>query len=314
MTYQQMGKTDFSVSDIILGTWKAGGTGWGAVNDFDSIDTIKYCVDSGVNLIDTATGYGYGRAERLIGFALQGEGGSRKSTAKVMTKWYLWLGEDDVKIRSVSPETQARSLAGSKARLGVDKLDIVLLHRDDKVTPIETAIETLAKFQSEGHISYIGVSNYSLEHLERAQKTAPLQMYQPPFSLLNTTVRDDGRLAFCRENGIAVTVYRVLGGGLLAPRIKDGDEYAFWDPRFESHRGPEFERKKRVHAELGKVAQRFDSSVLQLAVSWVLSHREVTCAIIGATTPEQAAHSLAASGKRLPQNVIDECEEIVTTA
>ena len=74
-----MGRTDFLVSDIILGTWKAGGTGWGAVNDFDSIDTIKYCVDSGVNLIDTATGYGYGRAERLIGLPFRVRAGPERA-------------------------------------------------------------------------------------------------------------------------------------------------------------------------------------------------------------------------------------------
>lgn len=311
MEYEQMGGTDFQLSDLILGTYKAGATDWGAVNDIDSVDTIKYCVDNGVNLIDTATGYGMGRAERLINYALTDEGGKRVGKTKIMTKWYLWQGRDEEKTRSVSPEAQAEFLIGSKARLGVDKLDIVLLHRDDEVTPIETAIEALAKHQSEGHIEWIGASNYSLEHLERAQKVAPLQMYQPRISMLNTEVRDDGRLDFCREHGIAAGVFRVFEGGWFVPRLKDGDEYPEWDSRHRSHRGPEFEKQKRVHAELAEVADGQGLSVSQLAIAWALSQPGVTSVIMGASTPEQAAHNLAVSGRRLSPDVALQCERIV---
>jgi len=307
----QMGDTDFKVSDIVHGTYKAGGHDWGAVNDEDSIATIKYCIDNGVNLIDTATGYGMGRAERLIRYALDDEDGKRRGKTKVMTKWYLWQGPDEEMIRSLSPETQAQFLVGSKKRLGVDRLDVVLLHRDDTVTPIETAIETLAKYQSEGHIDHIGASNYSLEHLERAQKAAPLQNYQPRFTLLDTSLRDDGRLDFCREHHISIGVYGVLGKGRLAPGLKDAGEYPSWDSRSKSHAGPKWERWKRAHAELQKVAERQSLSVTQLAIAWVLSHPGITFAIIGASTPEQAEHNIAASGVRLSQDVLDECEAIV---
>ena len=306
-----MGRTDFDVSDIVVGTYKAGGSDWGVVNDLDSIATIQYCVDQGVNLIDTASGYGMGRAERLIGYALDGGDGKRRGRARVMTKWYLWQGRDDVKTRSVSPEAQAEFLAGSKARLKVDKLDVVLLHRDDEVTPIETAVETLARFQSEGHIEYIGVSNYSLEHLRRALKAAPLQNYQPRFSPLNTDFRDDGRLDFCRENGISVGVFSVLGQGLFAPELKDASAYPSWDGRSRSRQGKKFEKAKRVHARLREVAEKENMSVAQLAVAWVLSHPGVTFAILGASTPAQAQHNLAASGRRLSRDVMGECEEIV---
>lgn len=307
-----MGNTDESITDVILGTYKAGATdAWGAANDYDTIDTIKYCVDQGVNLIDTATGYGMGRAERLIGHALHDEEGARVGKTRVMTKWYLWEDVDDQKIRSCSPGMQAKSLVGSKARLRCETLDIVLLHRDDQVTPIETAIGTLAEYQAQGHIRHIGASNYSFEHLQRAQKTAPLQMYQPGFSLLNTRFRDDGRLQFCRENNIAVGVYGVLGKGWLAPRIKEAHEYPSWDRRHQSHQGPEFEKYKRMHAELVKIAEPLCLSVAQLAIAWVLSHDGVTTAIIGASTPDQAQHNISASGKRLPPETVDECERIV---
>ena len=301
---------NFDVSDIVFGTYKAGGTDWGAISDFDSVDTIKYAVDHGVNLIDTATGYGMGRAERVIRYALDDEGGTRRGKTKIMTKWYLWEGRDDEKIRSVAPEAQAEFFIGSKKRLGVEKLDIVLLHRDDEVTPIEVAIETLAKYQTEGHIEHIGASNYVLEHLERAQKVSPLQNYQPRFSLLDTSLRDDGRLDFCRENDISVGVFGVLGQGLFAPRIKEAHEFPSWDSRSQRHAGPEFEKRKAVHARLQEVAERHDVSVAQLAIAWVLSHDGVTFAIIGASTPDQLAHDLSATGKRLSADEVAECEQI----
>ena len=310
MFYQRMGDTDFEVSDIVLGTYKAGATDWGAVNDFDSIATIQACVDAGVNLIDTATGYGSGRAERLIGYALDEGDVGRRAKTKVMTKWYLWHGRDEEFIRSCSPEAQAEFLVGSKKRLGVEKLDVVLLHRDDEVTPIETAVEALAKHQAEGHIGHIGVSNYSLEHLERAQRVAPLQNYQPRFNMTNTELRDDGRLDFCREHNISVGVFGVLGQGLFGRRLKPGHEYPTWDSRHRSRQGPEFARAQRVHARLQTIADRHEKSVPQLAIAWVLSHSGVTFAIMGAGTPDQARHNLGASGFRLSADAIAECEQI----
>ncbi len=311
---ERFGTTDFEVSDIVLGTWKAGGTDWGPQNDLASIDTIKACVDSGVNLIDTATGYGMGHAERLIGYALDDDAGSRRGNVRVMTKWYLWMGRDEEKIRDCSPAAQAEFLKGSKARLRQDPLDIVLLHRDDEVTPIETAYGTLAEYQAAGEVRYIGVSNYSLDHLKRAQAVAPVQNYQIRFSLLDTEARDDGRLDFCLENNISVGVYSVLGQGWLAPRLKPGSEYPAWDRRHAGHQGREFERMAFLHGELQKVANRHEWSVTQLALVWALSHPAVTFAIVGASNPGQAEHNLAISGERLSEDEAGECEALVKAA
>lgn len=314
MHYQPMGRTGFDVSDVIPGTFKAGGEfAWGAVNDFDSIASVQAYVDAGANLIDTATGYGMGRAENLIRHALDEGRGARRSKTKVMTKWLAWRSPDEQITRSVSKEALAAFCIGSKARLGVEKLDVVLLHADDKVTPIEQAVETVAAYQAAGDIDWIGVSNYSLEQLEVAQRVAPLQMYQPSFSMVDPTLRYDGRLQFCHENGIAVGVFGVLGKGRLGARVKAPEEYPASDRR-HSRSPEEHAADVRLHQELQKVADRHDMSVAQLAIAWVLSHTGVTCAVIGASTPDQVAHNMAASGKRLSADVIEECEEIAKGA
>jgi aryl-alcohol dehydrogenase-like predicted oxidoreductase len=313
MHYNQIGTTGTDVSDIVCGTYKAGGRDWGAVNDLDSVATIQHCVDRGVNLIDTATGYGSGRAERLISYALDDGDGARRGKTRIMTKWFLWGRPDEQDIRSVSPEMQAQFLVGSQKRLGVEKIDMVLLHRDDTVTPIEEAIEALAGFQQAGSVGMIGASNYTLAHLQRAQATAPLQNYQPSFSMLDTAVRDDGRLDFCRENAISVGVFGVLGRGLLVPALKSPDDYASWDHRRQVD-AERFARRQQMHGRLRAVAERYGRDVAQLAIAWVLSHPGVTFAIVGASTPAQADQLLAASGWRLEQDVIDECESIVREA
>lgn len=305
----EIGDSGVKVSDIVLGTYKAGGRDWGPVNDLDTVATMQYCIDRGVNLIDTATGYGSGRAERLIRYALDDEGRKRRGRTLIMTKWYLWQDPSEEDIRSVSPQMQAMFLVGSKKRLGVEKLDIVLLHRDDTVTPIETAIETLAGYQAAGEIGMIGVSNYSLEHLQRARKTAPLQNYQPRFSMFDTGFRDDGRLAFCREHNISVGVFSVLQRGFLSPRLKAPGEYPSWDSRSQIS-AEQFAKRKEVHDRLRAIAERYNRSVTHLAVAWVLSHPGVTFAIVGISTPEQAKHLLAASGWRLEQDVLEECESV----
>lgn len=311
MHYVQMGNADFRVSDIILGTYKAGGTDWGPQNEIATIDTIRFCLDHGVNLIDTATGYGMGQAERLIGYALDSPDDRFAEGTKVMTKWYLWMGRDERKIRDCSPQAQAEFLVGSKARLRKAKLDIVLLHRDDEVTPIETAYGTLADFQAKGEIEYVGVSNYSLSHLSRAVAVAPMQNYQVSYSLLDTEAREDGRLDFCLENGISVGAYSVLGRSWLAPRLKRATEYPTWDRRYQDHRGERFERMLSLHRELDLVAKRHDWTVSQLAIAWALSHPAVTFVIVGASSPEQAKENLSVSGHRLRQDEVDECDALV---
>ncbi|MAE76446.1 MAG: hypothetical protein CMJ85_06235 [Planctomycetes bacterium] len=314
MHYQPLGGTGFDVSDVIVGTYKGGGEfAWGAINDFDTIASVQAYVDAGTNLIDTASGYGMGRAENMIRHALDEEGGARRSKTKIMTKWLVWRGRDEQITRSVSREALAEFCIGSKARLGVEKLDVVLLHNDDEVTPIELAVETLAEYQAKGDIDWIGVSNYSLEQLEVAQRVAPLQMYQPLFSIVDPELRHDGRLQFCHENDIAVGVWGVLDRGRLGARLKRPDEYSASDGR--RNRSPEhYAADRRVHEQLQKIADRQDMSVAQLAIAWVLSHTGVTCALMGASTPDQVPHNVAASGKRLSSDVVEECEQIVKSA
>lgn len=310
MHYQPMGRTGFDVSDITPGTYKSGGEdAWGAVNDFDTIASLQAWIDAGANLIDTATGYGLGRAEKLIRHALDEDGGARRQKTKVMTKWMIWRDRGERFINTVSPEAQAASCIGCKQRLGVEKLDLVLLHGDDDVTPIETAVETLAGYQSRGDVEWIGVSGYSLEQLEVAQRVAPLQMYQPLFSMYFTELRDDGRLQFCHENGIAVGPWGVLHKGELGRRLKAPHEYPKFDHRSGTSQA-EYETVARVHGELRAIAEQHDMSVPQLAIAWVLSHEGITTALVGVSTPDQVAHNVAASGRRLSADVIAECERI----
>lgn len=313
MTYNEIPGTGERISDISLGTYKMGGTDWGPVNDFDSIRTIQYCVDHGVNLIDSASGYGMGRAEYQIRYALDDDDGKRRGKTLVQTKIYLWHDRREEKTRSVSPADQADFIVGCQTRLGMKPIDLVLLHRDDTVTPIEEAIEALAGFQASGDVRMIGASNYVLEHLQRAQKTAPLQMYQPRFSMIDTALRDDGRLSFCHEHGIAVGVYSTLERGFFAPRLKRPDEYPAWDSR-SNVPADVFAKRQRAHDELSKIAARRDCSIAHLAIAWALSHPGVTTVHVGASTPEQAEHLLLASGFRIDQREIEDCEAIIRDA
>jgi aryl-alcohol dehydrogenase-like predicted oxidoreductase len=306
-----MGKTDCRISDLVLGTYKFGGTDWGPVNDFDSMDTLRYCVDHGVNLIDTATGYGMGRAERLIRWALEKEPESIRNNVNIMTKWYLWRGRDEEKTRSISPGALKEFYTGSRKRLGRDRLDMVLLHRPDETTPLEYAVETLAELQSRGLIRYIGVSNFNLQQIKRAHSVAPLQIVQPKLNLIDKSFRDNGSLEYCRKEGIGVGVYSVLARGALAPRLKDWREFPPGDARREKHRGEMFQKIKRAHEQLQEVAERKAISVSQLAIAWVLSQSGVSFAIFGASTPEQARHNLRASGLRLSTDECRECESII---
>ena len=102
----------------------------------------------------------------------------------------------------------------------------------------------------------------------------------------------------------------MLARGLFSPRLKEGPEYPSWDSRREARTGSAFAGARRAHSDLRRIAEEQGMSVAQLAIAWVLSHPGVTCAVIGASTPEQAEHDLAASGRRLEPALLEECEKI----
>ncbi len=187
MEHIKIAGLEHPASRIALGTWAIGGWMWGGSDEKDGIRTIHAALNSGINVIDTAPVYGFGRAEEIVGKALEGD---RRASAIIATKVGLEWQDGNV-FRNCSPERLRAELEDSLRRLKTDVIDLYQVHWPDESVPIEETAATLASFQREGKIRALGVSNFTPAQMDRFQSAAPLSSVQPPYNLFEREIEKD---------------------------------------------------------------------------------------------------------------------------
>ncbi len=276
--------TSLKPSRIGLGAWAIGGWMWGGNDDAQSIETIRAAVGRGVTLIDTAPVYGFGHSEALVGQAL--DGGLRAKTVLATKVGLEW--NDGKVFRNSSRDRINREIADSLRRLRTDHIDVYQVHWPDPKTPIDETAGAMKALFDQGVIGAIGVSNFSVEQMERFREVAPIHVLQPPYNLFERGIEADV-LPYCLENAIAVFGYGALCRGLLSGRMTqtthfEGDDLRRSDPKF---RAPRFGQYLAAVARLDRLAkERYGKSALALAARWVLD-QGVTSALWGARHPGQ---------------------------
>src|ERR1700716_46230 len=277
--------TSLKVSPVAIGTWAIGGWMWGGTDESESIATIRAAFEHGINLVDTAPVYGFGRSEEIVGRAIA-ESGLRSSViiaTKVGLQW-----EGGRVSRNASRARIVREVEESLRRLRTDYIDIYQVHWPDPLITIEETADGMHMLFAQGKIRAIGVSNFLVGQMERFRRIAPLHVLQPPYNLFERSI-ESGLLPYCRENNIAMLGYGALCRGLLSGRMRantafDGDDLRRTDPKFIK---PRFAQYLAAVAELDRLAQqRFGKRVIHLAVRWMLD-QGVTTALWGARHPGQ---------------------------
>jgi aryl-alcohol dehydrogenase-like predicted oxidoreductase len=301
--------TALDVSRVALGTWAIGGWMWGGTDEAESIATIRAAVEQGIDLIDTAPAYGFGRSEELVGKALA-EGGLR---AKVRIATKVGLEWRDGKVfRNASAPRIFKEIRDSLSRLRTDYIDLYQVHWPDPLVPIEKTAEALGTLYDVGRIRAIGVSNFSVEQMERFRQVAPLHSVQPPYNLFERDMEAE-ILPYCQANGIAVLGYGALCRGLLSGKMSAttkfaGDDLRQTDPKFQQ---PRFAQYLAAVARLDDLARRrYGKRVIHLAVRWMLD-QGVTTALWGARNPGQLAPVADAMGWSLDEAAKNEVERIL---
>lgn len=298
------------VSRIGLGTWAIGGSEWGEVSEGDAIATCLAVFDHGMNLIDTAPIYGYGRAEEIIGKAMRQHG--HREGFYIATKAGLEWTEGGVFANS-EPVRLRQEFEDSLRRLNTEYVDLYQIHWPDTTLPIERAAEVLLGLYEEGRIRAIGVSNFSAAQMEAFRSVAPLHSDQPPYNLFERAI-DDETLPYCRDHGIAVLTYSSLCRSLLAGRLTADTNFAEGDvrrvdPKFQS---PRFAQYLDAVSRLGVFArEHYGKSVLELAARWVLDRPGISAALWGAKGPEQLNAVEGISGWKLDHSAMAAMDAIV---
>jgi aryl-alcohol dehydrogenase-like predicted oxidoreductase len=303
---RQLGNSDVKVTPIIFGAWAIGGWLWGGVDDHDALEALRASIDHGVTTIDTAAVYGFGHSEELVGKAIKGRRDKVVIATKCGNRWDAPHGREpitmkdesgnDIQIyRNSKPESIEWECEQSLKRLGIDVIDIYQIHRPDLETPVEDSVRAMEKLRKQGKIRAIGVSNFGLDWIKRAEAAAPLACNQPPYSAVQRGIEKEV-LPYCRERNIATICYSPLERGLLTGSV--GPDRKFPDSDHRSrHRMFTPESRQRIADALAVVkpiADAHHASFAQMMIQWTINQPGITAALVGARNAQQAEHNARA--------------------
>jgi aryl-alcohol dehydrogenase-like predicted oxidoreductase len=319
MKMRKLGNSDLQTTRVGYGAWAIGGSGWqfawGSQDDNESIAAIHRTLELGVNWIDTAAVYGLGRSEEVVGRALKEWRGSRPY---VFTKCGL-RGDANGEVRKVLSAASIRGeVEDSLRRLSVDVIDLYQIHwpPDPDSPELEEGWSTLADLKREGKVRWIGVSNFNVQQLRRAQAIAPATSLQPRYSLVHREIENE-ILPFCLSEGIGVIVYSPMASGLLTGAMTR--ERAARLPKDDWRRGhPDFAEPNLSHnlalvERMREIAKDHNRAVGEVAIAWTLRHPAVTGAIVGARNARQAEGVMRAGELRLTEDEVNEVEAFAET-
>jgi aryl-alcohol dehydrogenase-like predicted oxidoreductase len=302
-------KTSLKVSRVAIGTWAIGGWMWGGTDEAESIATIRAAVEHGINVIDTAPVYGFGRSEEIVGKAIAE--GDLRSDVVIATKTGLEWNNGNV-FRNAQRARIIREVEDSLRRLRTDYIDVYQVHWPDPLIAVEETADAMLTLFNQGKIRAIGVSNFSVEQMKRFRRVAPLHVLQPPYNIFERGIEAD-LLPYCRENNIAMFGYGALCRGLLSGRMRadtvfSGDDLRRTDPKFVK---PRFGHYLAAVQKLDRLAQqRFGKRIIHLAIRWMLD-QGITTALWGARHPDQLRPVNEVMGWRLDAFTLAEIDRIL---
>lgn len=314
MQTKQLGNSELQITPIGFGAWAIGGGdwtfGWGAQDDEESIAAINRALDLGVNWIDTAAIYGLGHSEEVVAKALKG----RSDRPYIFTKCSMIWDENGKIGNSLKADSIRREVEASLRRLDIETIDLYQIHWPNPDPEIEEGWTTLAKLKDEGKVRYIGVSNFNVQQLQRAQNIAQVTSLQPPYSLVKPNVENE-ILPFCKENNIGVIVYSPMQSGLLTGKMTPERVANFpnddWRKNNSEFQEPRLSRNLKLVEVLQHIGEKHGRSPGEVAIAWTLNNPAVTAAIVGGRNPQQVEGIIGAGDFRLNQQELDEIETFI---
>jgi aryl-alcohol dehydrogenase-like predicted oxidoreductase len=313
MKQTKLGRSGLEVSPIAFGTWQLGGD-WGPFDEAAAIDAIRHARGLGINLFDTAQGYGFGASERLLGRALRDELDNRRDEVVIATKGGL-RPTDDGLVRDSSPAWLRSGVDASLRALGTDHIDIYQVHWPDPDTPFAETAGALGELVADGKIRHVGVSNFDARQMDEFSRTRPVETLQPPYHLFRREIEADV-LPYAREHDIGVLVYGPLAHGLLTGTMNAETTFAGddWRSRSPLFGGEEFRTNLGKVAELSSFAAERGVTVAELAIAWTLANPAVQVAIVGARQRRHIEHAVAAANLELDAEDLARVEQIMSGA
>jgi aryl-alcohol dehydrogenase-like predicted oxidoreductase len=316
METRQLGNSDLHVTPIGIGAWAIGGGGWngsmGPQDDADSIPAIHAALEHGLNWIDTAALYGLGHSEVMIARALKG----RTPRPYVFTKCErVWDANGKIGA-SLKAESIRGECEGSLRRLQTDVIDLYQIHWPEPDEDIEEGWTELTRLQQAGKVRYIGVSNFSVSQMKRAQAIAPITSLQPPYSIVTREIEKE-ILPYAAQNHIGVIVYSPMSAGLLTGAMTRARVANFtaedWRRNLPNFREPLLSRNLELVEQLRAIGRRHGRTPGEVAIAWTLHNPAVTGAIVGFRSVKQLTGIIGAAEFRLSFEEMGEIEQALAS-
>jgi len=309
MLTKKLGSSDLQITPIGIGAWAIGGGGWafgwGPQDDDDSIAAIHAGLDRGINWIDTAAVYGLGDSEEVVARALK----DRSPKPYVFTKCARVWNERGEIGKSLRADSIRREADASLRRLRVDTIDLYQIHWPEPDDEIEEGWTTMAELKRAGKVRHIGVSNFNVSQMRRAQAIAPITSLQPPYSLISPEI-EESVLPYAQANDIGVIVYSPMKSGLLSGAMTrervaalPADDFRRRVPNFQE---PLLSKNLKLADLLRSIGERHGRTVGEVAIAWTLRHPAVTAAIVGMRNASQVDGVIGAADFRLSPAEVDE--------
>jgi len=319
MERRPLGRTGLMVSALGFGSWPMGGDRYGAIDDAEGIRAIHRALDAGVNCVDTAPAYGSGHAEEVVGQALVG----RRDQVILVTKCGIAQDpESKAYRRDISRANILREVELSLGRLRTDVIDVYLIHWPTESTPFEEAFRAMDDLVRAGKVRFVGVSNFTVEQMERCQAARPIDVIQVGYHLFDRRMEYEV-FPYCERHGIGVMGYGSLAHGLLSgtftaeTRFERGSDWRasgiiFGQPIFTT------ENLRKNVAVVERLAREVGAPrgvpVSQIALAWVLRNPVISVALVGARAPAEVEQNLIGAGLRLSDAEAAKIDEIMRGA
>jgi aryl-alcohol dehydrogenase-like predicted oxidoreductase len=318
-----LGQSGLEISVLAFGAWAIGGWLWGGADSKEAVKAIETAVDNGMTTIDTASVYGFGLSEELVGKAVKG----KRDKVQILTKFGMSWNEkkgyfffssknnsgNEVEIyRYASKEKVLNDCDDSLRRLKTDHIDLFQIHWADPTTPVSETMEALEILIKNGKIRAGGVCNYSVELLKDAAAVLKLASEQVPFSLINRNIEKE-IVPYCIENYIGILAYSPLQRGLLTGKIKPEHKFNDGDnrPSAPFFKEPNFSKILGLLDKIKPIADERNVTLSQLVLNWTIQQPGITCALAGARNSSQVLENIGATGFRLTEEEIIMIDNLV---
>jgi len=289
------GATGLEVSPICFGTWQLSPRFWGEQSKTDILEAMNVAYDAGINFFDTADAYGNGYAETVIGEFLAGK---PRDSVVICTKVFKHAGPDGSRYPDLTPAHILRRCDLQLKRMGIETIDLYLLHCFDPISSLPEVTQTLDSLKKKGKIRSYGVSNHTVEQLRAQRRFGAYDAVQPCYSLVDTRIEND-LLPYCQAENVAVMVYSPMHKGLLTGKYTGTETFSDFRKDLPDFQGERFRTIAAQVRSLEPLAKKYELSTYELILTATLMHPGIHVAVVGIKNPAQIAEAVGAMGKTI---------------